>query len=157
MIRNNNQTKDKNKAVIDKGGKFQMNFNEDLSNLTARALYRCSICALRKYTWEYNKEKQRKQDDKHLIVLRNAAKSHQKRLQTYHDLIIKKKKQGRSMYTAHDWENYLIVMKRKDDHVIPVGKSSDVKPKIVELDRKIGHSGVMSICELLIYRYEPDH
>ena len=61
------------------------------------------------------------------------------------------------MYTAHDWANYLIVRKRKDDPVLPRGKSSDVKPKIIELDRKIGHKSVMSIRELSIDRDEPAH
>ena len=48
-------------------------------------------------------------------------------------------------------------MKRKDDPVIPRGKSSDVKPKIIELERKIGHKSVMYIRELFIDRYEPAH
>ena len=84
------------------------------STLTAGALYRCSIAVLSKEIWEYKKEKQRQQYDKHIIVLRNTAKSHQKRLQTYHELIANKKKQDRSLYTAHDWKNYLIVRKIKD-------------------------------------------
>ena len=33
----------------------------------------------------------------------------------------------------------------------------DVKLKIIELDRKIGHNSVMSICEFFIDRDEPDH
>ena len=158
MICNNNQVKDKYKARIDKGEKCQMNLKDDLkgSTLTPGALYRCGIAVIGKDIWEYKKEKQRKQDDKHLIFLKNTAKSHQQHLQNYHDLITNKKKQDRSMYTAHDWENDLIVGKRKDDPVIPRGKSSDFKLKIIELDRKIGHNSVMSICEFFIDRDEPD-
>ena len=47
--------------------------------------------------------------------------------------------------------------KIKDDPVIPRGKSSDVKPKMIELDRNIGHKSAMSICELFIGRDEPSH
>ena len=47
--------------------------------------------------------------------------------------------------------------KRKDDPVLPRGESIDVKPKMIELDRKIGHKSVMSIRELFIDRYEPAH
>ena len=86
------------------------------------------------------------------MVLRNAAKSHQNRLQTYHNLIANKKKQERSMYTVQDRENYLIVKKRKDDPVIPRGNSSYVKPKIIELDRNTGHNSVIYIRELFIDR-----
>ena len=84
MIRNNNQVKDKYKARIDKSKKFQMNLKDTLkgSTLTAGALYRCGIIVLDKRIWEYNKEKHRQQDDKHLIVLQNTAKIHQKCLQT---------------------------------------------------------------------------
>ena len=89
--------------------------------------------------------------------MKNAAKSHQKCLQNYHDLITNKKKQDRSLYTVQDWKNYLIVGKRKDDPVLPRGKSSDVKPKMIELDRNIGHKIVMSIRELFIGRDEPVH
>ena len=39
----------------------------------------------------------------------------------------------------------MIARKRKDDPVLLRGKSSDVKPKMIELDRKIGHKSVMSI------------
>ena len=38
---------------------------------------------------------------------------------------------------------------------LPRDKSSDVKPKIFELDRKMGHTSVMSIRELFIGRDEP--
>ena len=61
------------------------------------------------------------------------------------------------MYTAQDWANYLIVRKRKDDPFLPRGKSSDVKPKMIELDRNIGHNSVMSIREFFIDRDEPAH
>ena len=76
-----------------------MNLKDTLkgSTLKARALYRCVIAILDKDIWGFNKDKQLKQDDKHLIVFLNATKKHQKRLQTYHDLIVKKKKQDRSM------------------------------------------------------------
>ena len=147
MICNNNQVKDKYKSRIDKGKKFQMNLKDALkgSTLTARALYGYSIAVLGKDIWEYKKEKQRQQYNKHIIVLQNAAKSHQKRLQTYHDFIANKKKQYRSMYTAQYWTNYLIVRKSKDDPVLPRGKSSYVKLKMIELYRKIGHNSVMYI------------
>ena len=61
------------------------------------------------------------------------------------------------MYTAQDWEKYVIVRKIKDDPVLPRGKSSDVKPKMIELDRNIGHNSVMSIREFFIDRDEPAH
>ena len=61
------------------------------------------------------------------------------------------------MYTAQDWANYLIVRKRKDDRVFPRGKSSDVKMKMIELDRSIGHNTVMSIHEFFIGIDEPAH
>ena len=51
----------------------------------------------------------------------------------------------------------MIARKRKDDPSLPKGNSSDVKPKMVELDRKIGHKSVMSIHEFFIDRYEPAH
>ena len=51
----------------------------------------------------------------------------------------------------------MIVRNRKDEPVLPRGKSSDVKPKIIELDRKIGHNSFMSIRELFIDRDEPAH
>ena len=157
MIHNNNQGKDKYKARIDKGKKCQMNLKGalKLSTLIDKALYICGIAILGKYIWEYKKEKQRQQYDKHKINLRNAAKIHQKCLQTYHDLIVNKKKQDRWLYTGQDCTNYLIVRKRKDDPVLPRVKSSDVKQKIIELDRKIGHKGVMSIRQLFIDRDEP--
>ena len=61
------------------------------------------------------------------------------------------------MYTAQDWANYLIVRKRKDYPVLPIGESSGVKPKIIELERKIGHNSVMYIREFFIDRDEPAH
>ena len=51
----------------------------------------------------------------------------------------------------------MIVKKRKDETVLPRVKSSDVKPKMIELDRKIGHNSVMSICKFFNARDEPDH
>ena len=131
-----------------------MNLKNSLkgSTLKAGALYRCGIGVLGKGIREHKKEKQRQQDDKHLIVLRNAAKIHQKRLQNYHYLLANKKKQDRSMYTAQDWKNYLIVRKRKEDPVLPRGKSSYFKLKMIELVRKVGHNSVMSIHELFIDR-----
>ena len=83
--------------------------------------------------------------------MRNPGKSHQNRLQNYHDLIANKEN------TAQDWTNYLVVRKRKDDPVLPRGNSSDFKPKIVELDRNISHKSVMSIREFFIDRDEPAH
>ena len=147
------------KARIDKGEKCQMNLKDALkgSTLKSGSLYICYISVLGKYIWWYNKEKQIPQDDKHLIVLRNAAKIHQTCLQTYHDLIAKNKKQDRSLYTAQDWKKYLIVSKKKDDPVLPRGKSSDFKLKMIELDRNIGHKSVMSIHELFIDRDDPAH
>ena len=61
------------------------------------------------------------------------------------------------MYTAQDWENYLIVSKIKDDPILTKVKSSDVKPNMIELDRKIVHNIVMSIHEFFIDRDEPAH
>ena len=61
------------------------------------------------------------------------------------------------MYTAHDWGNYLIVRKINYDPVLQRGKSSDVKPKMIELDRNIGHNSVMSICEFFVDRDDPSH
>ena len=89
--------------------------------------------------------------------MRNAAISHQKRLQTYHELIANKNKQDRSLYNAQNWKHYLIVRKRKDDPATPRAKSSDFKEKIIELDRNIGHKRVMSICEFFIDKDEPSH
>ena len=54
------------------------------------------------------------------------------------------------MYTAQDWENYLIVRNRKDDTVLTRGNSNGVKPEMIELDRKIGHKTFMSIRGLSI-------
>ena len=62
------------------------------STLTVGALYRYGTAVLDKDIWEYKKEKQRQKYDKYRIVLRNDVKSHQKRLQNYHDLIANKKK-----------------------------------------------------------------
>ena len=49
------------------------------------------------------------------------------------------------MYTAQDWVNYFIVRKRKYYPVLPIVKLIDVKPKMIELDRNIGHNIVISI------------
>ena len=46
---------------------------------------------------------------------------------------------------------------RKDNHDLPRGKSSDVKLKIIKLDRKIGHKSFMPIREFFIDRDEPAH
>ena len=147
------------KARIDIGKKLQMNLKDALkgSTLTASYLYRFGIALIVEDMWEYKKEKQRQQDSKHLKTLRNAAKIHQKCFQTYHDLIANKKKQDMSVYTAQDRTHNLIVIKRKDDPVLPRGKSIDVKPKIIELDRKIGHESVISICEFFIDRDDLAH
>ena len=51
----------------------------------------------------------------------------------------------------------MIVRIIKDEHALPRGKSSGVKPKIIVLDRKIGHKNVMSICEFFVDRDEPAH
>ena len=61
------------------------------------------------------------------------------------------------MYTAQDWGNYLIVRKINYDPVLQRGKSSDVKPKMIELDRNIGHNSVMSIREFFIDKDDPSH
>ena len=89
--------------------------------------------------------------------MRNAAKNNHKRLQTYHDLIANKKRQDRSMYTAQDWSNYLIVRNRKYETVLPRGKSSYVKPKMIELARNIGQNSVISIREFFVNRDELAH
>ena len=47
--------------------------------------------------------------------------------------------------------------KKKYYPVLPRGNSSDVKPKMIELDRKIGHNSVMSIREFFIDRDDPAH
>ena len=47
--------------------------------------------------------------------------------------------------------------KIKYDPVLPRGKSSYVKLKIIELDRNIGINSVMSICEFFVDRDEPAH
>ena len=46
---------------------------------------------------------------------------------------------------------------RKDDLALPGGKSSDVKPKIFELDRKIGHKIFTSISKFSMDRDEIAH
>ena len=51
----------------------------------------------------------------------------------------------------------MILGRIKNDPALPIGKSSDVKPKMVELDRKIGHKSVMSIREFFMDRDEPAH
>ena len=53
MMHNSNQAKDKYKARITKGKKFQMNLKDALkgSTLTAGALYRCGIVILGKDMW----------------------------------------------------------------------------------------------------------
>ena len=61
------------------------------------------------------------------------------------------------MYTAQGCTDYLVVRKRKDDPILPRGKSRDVKLKMIELDRKIGCNSVMSVRELFIDIYEPSH
>ena len=154
MIRNNNQVKDKYKTRIDKVEKRQTNLKDALkgSNLKTGALYRCGNYILGKEIWEYKKYKQRQKYDKHLILLQNAGKIHQKRLQTYHELLANKRKQDRSLYTAHDWKNYLITRKIKYGPVLTRGESSYDKPKMIELDRNIGHKSVMPINELFIDR-----
>ena len=70
MIRNSYQVKDKYKARIDKGEKLQKSLKDALkgSTLTAGALNRCGIAVLSKNIWEYKKENQKQQDDKHLTV-----------------------------------------------------------------------------------------
>ena len=47
--------------------------------------------------------------------------------------------------------------RRKDDPDIPRGKSSDIKPKIIQLDRNIGNKNVTFIRELFIDRDETAH
>ena len=51
----------------------------------------------------------------------------------------------------------MIVSKRKYEPVLPRVKSSDVKPNIIESERKIGQKSVMSIHEFFIDRYDPAH
>ena len=57
MIQNNNQVKDKYKARIDKGEKWQMNLKGALKGSTVKtgALYRCGIVVLRNDIWEHRK------------------------------------------------------------------------------------------------------
>ena len=45
----------------------------------------------------------------------------------------------------------------KDDPYLPRSKSSDDKPKMIELYKKIGHKSVMSIRKLFIDRDGPAH
>ena len=100
-----------------------MNFKDALNGSTLKAgdLYIYSIPFLGKYIWEYKKEKQIQQDDKHQIVFRNTAKMHQHRLQTYHDLISNKKKQYSYLFTSQYWTNNLIVRNINDDPILPRG------------------------------------
>ena len=115
-------------------------------------------CSLpRKINTGIQKYKQTQQDDKYPTVLRNPAKSHQKCLQTYHDLIANKKIPGWSLYTAQDWKNHLIVTRKNYDPALPRGNSSDVKPNIIEVDTKIGHKYVMAISRFFMDRDDPDH
>ena len=51
----------------------------------------------------------------------------------------------------------MITRKIKDEPVLPIGRSSDVKPRKKCLDRNIIHKSVMSIRELLIGRDELAH
>ena len=51
----------------------------------------------------------------------------------------------------------MILRKIKDDPVLPRGDSSDVKTKMIELERKISHKRVMSIHEFFIDIDELDH
>ena len=51
----------------------------------------------------------------------------------------------------------MIVRSRKNVPDLPRGESSDVKPKMIELERKIGHNSVMSICEFFMDIDGPDH
>ena len=51
----------------------------------------------------------------------------------------------------------MIVRNIKYYPVLPRGKSRDVKPKRIELDRKIGHKSFMSIREFFIDRDETNH
>ena len=47
--------------------------------------------------------------------------------------------------------------KINDDPDLPRVKSNYFRPKSIELDRKIGHKSVMSICKFFIDRDEPAH
>ena len=51
----------------------------------------------------------------------------------------------------------MIVIIIKDNPVLPRVKSSDLKSKNIELDKKIGHKSVMSIHELFMNRDELAH
>ena len=61
------------------------------------------------------------------------------------------------MYTTQDWGNYFILRKKNYDPVLPRGKLIDVKPKLIELNSKIGHNIVMHIREFFIDRDGPAH
>ena len=43
----------------------------------------------------------------------------------------------------------MIVSKRRDEPDLPRGNSSDAKPKMIELDRKIGQKSVISQAQLV--------
>ena len=61
------------------------------------------------------------------------------------------------MYNAQYWTNYFIVRRINYDPDLTRGKSSDVKTKLVELDRKVGHKNVISIRKLSMDRGEMAH
>ena len=64
MIQNKDRVKDKYKARIDKGKKYQKILKDILkgSTCTNGALYRCGIIIIYKGIWEHKKEKYRQQD-----------------------------------------------------------------------------------------------
>ena len=51
----------------------------------------------------------------------------------------------------------MIVIKIKGEPSLPRGKSSDVKPKMIELGRNIGHKSFMSIHTFFMDKDEPAH
>ena len=51
----------------------------------------------------------------------------------------------------------MILRKRKDDPVLPRGKSSYFKSKMISLESNICHNSVMSIRKFFIDRDEPAH
>ena len=53
--------------------------------------------------------------------------------------------------------NDLIVRKIKDKHDLTQGNPSDVKLKMIEFDRKIGHKSIMSISKSFIDRDKQSH
>ena len=61
------------------------------------------------------------------------------------------------MYTSQDWMNYLVFIKIRYYPDLPRVISNDVKPKMIELDRKIGWKSVICIHKLFIDKYEPAH